>query len=172
MGKLASPYESVLTKAFKHGRVAVARNMSQAIADHAKAFDGLPDKQGKAACVRGICDEVSAVCKAAASAQEFDRPLMVMRNIAKVEGKKVDIALDPVGWARVQDLGLCTSHCGKGPIRFFGFEPPSADGFAVGYYLTASEGQFSVNHNDPAKAAGFTKVLEAKLLELQALFLE
>ena len=31
--KLPAPYESVLTKAFKHGRVTVARNMSQAIAD-------------------------------------------------------------------------------------------------------------------------------------------
>ena len=32
-GKLPAPYESVLTKAYKHGRVTVARNMSQAIAD-------------------------------------------------------------------------------------------------------------------------------------------
>jgi len=173
MGRLASPYESVLTKAFKHGRVAVARNMSSAIADSAKSFAALPDKPAKAAAVRAICAEVSRVCRDAASAQEFDRPLMVMRNIAKVEGLVVNMAeQDPVGWGRLQDLGLCTSHCGRGPIRLFGFEPPSADGFAVGYYLTSTAGQFSVNHNDPVKAAGFTKALEAKLLELQGLFLD
>jgi hypothetical protein len=46
MGKLPAPYESVLTKAFKHGRVTVARNMSEVIAENTKAFSSM-DKDAK-----------------------------------------------------------------------------------------------------------------------------
>ena len=89
--KLPAPYESVLTKAFKHGRVTVARNMSQAIADAtvkaSAAASG--EASGEAAavvlvdCVRQIAKEVSRICKEAASAKEFDRPFMMLRNVSR-----------------------------------------------------------------------------------------
>jgi len=116
-----------------------------------------------------MCDDVSRICRDAASAQEFDRPFLALRKIAANEGKPMAICADP-GWARMGDLGLCTSHCGKPPIRFFGFEPPSAHGYAVGYFAGADSMQFSINNFDKDKAATFTAALERRLLALRALF--
>jgi hypothetical protein len=172
--KLPAPYESVLAKAFKHGRVTVARNMSPLIAAGLKQFDALPevtpaDKAAKQEAFRAMCTDVSRICKDSASAAEFDRPFLAMRQIAKVEGLSFSLAEDPA-WARMQDLGLCTSHCGKAPIRFFGYEPPSANGYSVGYFVDLNSIQACVTCFEKAKALPFAAALEARLLSLQALF--
>ena len=168
-GKLPVPYESVLTKAYKHGRVTVARNMSQAIADEIIGFDGAADAAAKVSGLRNIVGEVSRICREAAGAREFDRPFMMLRNIAAIEEKPMGICAD-AGWAQLNNLDLCTSHCGKGCIRFFGFEPPSATGFGVGYSVGPDGMQFSINNFSQAEANKFTAAIEARLLSLQALF--
>ena len=173
-GKLGAPYESVLAKAFKHGRVTVARNMSPLIADGLKAFDAMPEsspeeKAAKQATFRAMCGDVSRICKDSASAAEFDRPFLAMRGIAKVEGLSFSLAEDPA-WGRMQDLGLCMSHCGKKPIRFFGYEPPSANGYSIGYFVDANNIQACVTCFEKAKAQPFAAALEARLLSLQKLF--
>jgi hypothetical protein len=72
MGKIATPYESVLAKWYKHGRVTVARNMNQQIANFATGFSSLPDNASKALALRAVCGDMSRICKEAAGAQEFD----------------------------------------------------------------------------------------------------
>jgi hypothetical protein len=168
-GKLPTPYESVLTKAFKHGRVTVARNMSAVIGAEIEAFGATADVGAKAEGFKKIVAEVSRICKEAATAQEFDRPFMMLRNIAKIEGASMAICED-AGWARMSSVDLCTSHCGKGPIRFFGFEPPSATGFGVGYAVAPAGMQFSINNFSQAEADKYTAALEAHLLSLQEVF--
>ena len=77
---------------------------------------------------------------------------------------------EDAGWKRMSDLDLCTSHCGKGCIRFFGFEPPSASGFGIGYAVGPGGMQFSINNFSQAEADKFTAALTAKLLAVQAAF--
>ena len=168
-GKLPTPYESVLTKAYKHGRVTVARNMSAIIGDEIKAFGTTAEAATKIDGFRKIVGEVSRICKEAATAQEFDRPFMMLRNIAGIEGMPMAICED-AGWARMSSVDLCTSHCGKGCIRYFGFEPPSATGFGVGYAVGPAGMQFSINNFSQAESDKYTAAIEAKLLSLQQLF--
>jgi len=178
--KIPSCYESVLAKSFKHGRVTVARNMSDSIAGNLRKFPGLLFGHPKAKqeeCFRGIVAEIGRICREAASAQEVDRPLLAYQRLAS------DASLGPgldmssvVGtpewgpeWGRFQDLDLCTSHCGKPPIRFFGYEPASANGFSVGYYVWNEGIQFSINHFDKNKAKDYKARLEKTLKALPSL---
>ena len=94
---------------------------------------------------------------------------MMLRNIAGIEEMSMDICKDD-GWARMSNLDLCTSHCGKGCIRFFGFEPPSATGFGVGYAVGPAGMQFSINNFSQAESDKFTAAVQARLLSLQQLF--
>lgn len=88
-GRHAVPYESVLAKAFRHGRVTVARNMSAAIAAGVEAAvrkDAGGGREERVAAFRSAVDDVARICREAASAQEFDRPFLALRRIAKLEG--------------------------------------------------------------------------------------
>lgn len=73
-------------------------------------------------------------------------------------------------WASFNDLGLCTSHCGRPPIRHFGYEAPSADGFSVGYFISDSGVQFCITTVDKDAAQAFKASLQAQLDELKELF--
>ena len=86
-----------------------------------------------------------------------------------VKGKKMDICAD-AGWARLNDLDICTSHCGKPPIRFFGYEAPAADGFGIGYHAMPDAVHFCITHFDKEQAAVFKAALQARLTDLKALF--
>lgn len=168
-GRLGSPYESVLTKAFKHGRVSVARNMSPAVADGVARFKATDNVEEKIQAFRDVVTAISGICATAAKAQEFDRPFLALRKIAENEGMPMELCADP-GWAKINALDLCTSHCGKPPIRLFGYEPPSADGYSVGYFVTANNMQMAITHFDKASAAAFKTAMTAQLDDLKALF--
>jgi hypothetical protein len=116
-----------------------------------------------------MCADTSRICRDAATANEFDRPFLAYRRMGAIEEHKVDFTASP-GWARLTDLGICTSQCGKGPIKFFGFEPPSADGFSIGYGVQADSIQAMITHFDKDKALKFTQCLEAKFDELKSVF--
>lgn len=169
VGSFPSPYESVLTKAFKHGRVSVARNMSTVIADGVLRFRASEDPNEKIAAFREIVTEVSRICATAARAQEFDRPFLALRKIAENEGMPFSVVEDPA-WAKLNHLHLVTSHCGKPPIRLFGYEPPSSDGFSVGYFVTPNNMQMAITHFDKAAAAQFKTTMSNQLDMLKALF--
>ena len=78
------PYESVLAKAYKHGRVTVARNMSDLIATNLKAWEGMSSTEEKVEAYRATIADISRICAAAAKAQDVDRPMLAYRRIAKV----------------------------------------------------------------------------------------
>jgi carnitine O-acetyltransferase len=163
-------YESVLAKAFKHGRVTVARNMSVEIAAQLSNFFYLPDSEtgAKVAAFTAIVADVGRICRAAASAQDMDRPLLALRNVAAKHGLPYPSITEDASWAKLDDLDLCTSHCGKGPgIRFFGYEPAAADCFSIGYYVDKDRIQFSINHFDKAEAAAYKKALRGVLRGLK-----
>ena len=62
-GKLPTPYESVLTKAYKHGRVTVARNMSAIIGDEIKAFGATAEAATKIDGFRNIVLILNLFCQ-------------------------------------------------------------------------------------------------------------
>jgi len=170
--KIPVPYESVLAKAYKHGRVTVARNMSELIANNLKAWEGMTSTEEKVEAYRATIADISRICAAAAKAKDVDRPMLAYRRIAKDEGLPApSIAEDPA-WARFGDIDLCTSHCGRPPIRFFGFEPPSADGYGVGYNVDKNSMQFSITHFDKTECKKFADALEATLDTVHDLFEE
>ena len=146
--KIPVPYESVLAKAYKHGRVTVARNMSELIANNLKAWEGMTSAEEKVEAYRATIADISRICAAAAKAQDVDRPMLAYRRIAKDEGLETPSIVDDAAWTRFGEIDLCTSHCGRHPIRFFGFEPPSADGYGVGYNVDKNSIQFSITHFD------------------------
>ena len=78
--------------------------------------------------------------------------------------------LDDASWTALTTIDLCTSHCGRPPIRFFGFEPQAPDGFSIGYNVANDHMQFSINHFDKKAAAEFAKALETTLSALLAIF--
>jgi hypothetical protein len=177
---LPVPYESVLAKAFKHGRVTVARNMSQSIADNLSSFNQLPQSEQEA-CFRAMVAEIGRICREAASGNEMDRPILAYRTLAnmanaqsKAEGGKDVVVSIPFlqdeSWAKLGALDLCTSHCGKPPIRFFGYEPASANGYSVGYYVDNEFMQFSINHFDKKAAKDFKHALDKTLKMLPSIF--
>jgi len=159
-------YESVLVKSFKHGRVAVARNTSDVIVTQTSAFFEKQQPIQKIECFRAICVEVSRICAEAAAAEEVDRPLLALRRLAEAEGKGISIENDS-GWARFNELDIVTSHCGRPPIRFFGYAP--CGGFSVGYYVGADRMQFSINHDDKQAARAFKEALQNMLSSLHGL---
>jgi len=67
-------------------------------------------------------------------------------------------------------LDLCTSHCGRSPIRFFGYEPAAADGYSIGYFVENEHIQFSINHFDKTLAAQYKAALEDTLKSIQEMF--
>jgi hypothetical protein len=86
-----------------------------------------------------------------------------------MEGLTMDVCAD-AAWAKLSTyMDLCTSHCGRPPIRLFGYEPPSADGFSLGYFLTPNTMQFCITHFDKQAALDLTKQLEALLDSLFAI---
>jgi len=170
--KIPVPYESVLAKAYKHGRVTVARNMSELIANNLKAWEGMATAEEKVEAYRATIADISRICAAAAKAQDVDRPMLGYRRIASDEGLENPSIVDDAGWTRFGEIDLCTSHCGRAPIRFFGFEPPSADGFSVGYYVDKNSMQFSITHFDKAEAKKFSDTLEVTLNAVKGLFEE
>ena len=157
-------YESVLTKAYKHGRVFVARNTNQGIAD---ALDAFAAGGGKKEAVAAISKEVTGMCKLAAGAKDIDRPFLAMKNLAKKEGKTIPVFDDP-SWAKLGAINLCTSHCGKPPIRFFCFEAVP-DGFGIGYNANPDGSQWNITHStSTAEAEKFKAILVETLDELHA----
>jgi hypothetical protein len=78
--------------------------------------------------------------------------------------------LEDDSWTALQTIDLCTSHCGRPPIRFFGFEPQAPEGFSIGYNVANDHMQFSINHFNKEAAAEFTKALEITLSTLPAIF--
>lgn len=157
-------YESVLTKAFKHGRVFVARNTNQPIAD---ALDAQAAGGDMKVAVGAIAKEVGGICKLAAGAKDIDRPFLVMKAIAKKEGITIPVFDDP-SWKRLGQINLCTSHCGKPPIRFFCFEAVP-DGFGIGYNANPDGSQWNITHStDGGEARKFAQILSDTLDELHA----
>ena len=171
--RLPVPYESVLAKAFRHGRVTVARNMSDNIAEQIENFHALPSSEfeGKEKAFRMIVADIGRICREAAGAKDFDRPLLALKRIAEMNNMPIPSIMTDSSYNRVNDLDLCTSHCGKGPgIRFFGYEPAGADCFSIGYYVDKDRIQFSINHFDKNEAIAFKAALDSMLGELRGIF--
>ena len=170
--RLPVPYESVLAKAYKHGRVTVARNMSEEIAEQVLTYHDLPMelREEKQAAFRAIVVDIGRICREAANANDIDRPLLALKNIASLHGlPEPSIMADP-SFSKLSDLDLCTSHCGRGPgIRFFGYEPAGDDCFSVGYYVDTNRIQFSINHFEKTQAAAFKAALTEQLDELKSI---
>merc|ERR1712166_100363 len=167
MGKQRLPvvYESVLAKKYKAGRVTVARNMNHLIASQMDVFMSPADDDfnGKHAALKHVIAEIGQCCQLAAAAKEFDRPILGMQGVAKKLGLPPPSICADEAWTKISTLDLCTSHCGSAPIRFFGYEPPSAEGFSVGYYVDKDNIQFSITHYQQEEAAAFAKELRATL---------
>jgi len=145
-GRLAVPYESVLCKYFKHGRVTVARNMSAQIADSVLAIGTSSSTQDRCDRFRQIAANISKLTSDAAKANSFDRLFLGLRKIAKGKGMDVNIC-EGDAWASFNALDLCSSNCGRHPIRLFGFSPPpDSEQFAIGYFMVDESVQFSINH--------------------------
>jgi len=165
-GRTPSTYESVLAKAFRHGRVTVARNNSEAIAREISRWWNLESNQEREESFRAIVADVNRICLEAAGAGDVDRPLLAYRCLADKPAEELDIFADDA-WAKFSSLDLCTSHCGRNPIRFFGYEPPNSHGFSIGYCVEPNYMQFSINHADQAQADQFKTALAETLRAVQ-----
>ena len=110
---------------------------------------------------------MTGMCKLAAGAKDIDRPFLAMKNLAKKEGKTIPVFDDP-SWAKLGAINLCTSHCGKPPIRFFCFEAVP-DGFGIGYNANPDGSQWNITHStSTAEAEKFKAILVETLDELPA----
>jgi len=168
-GTIGVPYESVLTKSFEHGRVFVARNMNQAIANAVHTYcEPCASASDKASAVSTISKEVSEICKLAAGGKDIDRPILGLKNMARQEEKTLSLCDDPA-FKKFQALNLVSSHCGRAPIRFFCFEA-AADGFGIGYFAKEDAVQFAITHLEESELNAFAAVLTATLDEMYETF--
>lgn len=167
--RLPVGYESVLAKAYKYGRVTVGRNMSELIKDSLMKFASSPDDdyKGRNEAFRAIVGDIGRCCRNAAGCKEWDRPVLAMRGLAKQLGLPEPSLCQGDAWSHIGAQDLCTSHCGKPPIRFFGYIPPSAKGFSVGYYVDAGRIQFSITNYNKEEAKKFKAELASTLTMLK-----
>merc|ERR1712079_68563 len=116
------------------------------IAAQILAFNGIPESNvdGRVAAFRAVVADVGRICREAASGRDVDRPMLALKNLASLSGMPPPSITGSESWAKMSDLDLCTSHCGRGPgIRFFGYEPAGGDCFSIGYYVDSDRMQFS-----------------------------
>ena len=135
-GAPANTYESVLTKAYLHGRTEAGRSCTSELVHFAKVFvDDTSSAETKVQALREAVKAHSVETRAAAMGLGVDRHLFALKMLQKkLRLPPSKLFLDP-SWALMNTFTLSTSNCGNPSLRFFGFGPVCAQGFGCGYIV-------------------------------------
>jgi carnitine O-palmitoyltransferase 2 len=145
-GPAVSTYESASTSGFARGRTDVIRPAtieSDAFVRAAMAGNA------SEAHLRAAADKHSTLAREAVLGQAFDRHLFALNRLV-AERSMTPLALaESSEYSGINENILSTSTLASPAISGGGFGPAAAEGFGVGYSLTAADAGFSVTSYRP-----------------------
>jgi len=128
-------YESVLTKAFSHGRTEAGRSCTPEAVEFLQSYFAREPAELLVHKLRVAAKAHTKMTSEAAKGMGVDRHLYALECLArKMNGKTHPLFMDE-GWKRLNESILSTSNCGNPSLRFFGFGPVCPMGFGVGYII-------------------------------------
>jgi carnitine O-acetyltransferase len=162
-------YETIMTKAFFHGRTEAGFIVSHASKALCEAFNASSSQESLHLLLKAALDaHVDTVRKA--SQGRGIRTLFALKSLLHLEqqeqqeqqgerqlgpdgtgreaaqGGGADVGIfSDVGWRRLNHNILSTSNCGNPALRMFGFGAVQQDGFGVGYIIKDDNVQFCVS---------------------------
>jgi len=121
-GKFVCTYESVLTKAFYHGRTEAMRGATP----QAKKFceiwcDRKATKEQKLLALQEATREHSRLVRECEKGKGVDRHLYALKSIARRNDVPMPALFKSKAWHTLNNSILSTSNCGNPSLRLFGF---------------------------------------------------
>lgn len=169
-GTLHNTYETVMTKAFHHGRTEPVRALSPATEEFVKRFTD-PDVPGasKLAALKAALSLHSKRTGVASRALGCERHLYTLKVLSEQAGREPPALFKGPGWQRLMDNVISTSNCGNPSLRLFGFGPVSQQaGFGIGYLIKDDGIQFCISSRR-RQTARFVHLLQRSLGDMMAL---
>lgn len=172
-GHLGATYESIATRAFRHGRTEAMRVVTpEVVAFVAAMEDPAADAHTRREAFRAAADAHVARAKECQAGQAPEQHLWELQLRQKRQGGGEPMAVfDSPAWRIVRDDYLSTSAVPSANIQYFGFGSTSEKCIGVGYAMLPD--RFDLYLSTPATVAEqmavFARELPAVVRELEAL---
>ncbi|QJY46151.1 choline/carnitine O-acyltransferase [Pseudonocardia broussonetiae] len=170
-GHVGATYESIATRAFRHGRTEAMRVVTPEVVAFVEAMDQ-PDLDARRAAFRAAAEAHVARAKECQAGLAPEQHLWELQLRQKRQGGGQPMALfDSPAWRIVRDDHLSTSAVPSPLIRYFGFGSTSEKCIGVGYAMMPD--RFDLYLSTPASVAEqmevFARELPAVVRELEEL---
>ncbi|CAG9577868.1 putative carnitine/choline acetyltransferase [Leishmania major strain Friedlin] len=156
--KLYSTTEVCSTAGFFHGTtelvhttseemLALAKNLAQLQQDgeHAAALD-TNGKEMLTKLIRATSDRHVALTAAASRGEGYDRHLMALRHVARINGDKAALAFfEDDLFLKTSRSVLSTSEFSQSWLRYYTFGPMQSNGYGLGYVIDEQEVRISLS---------------------------
>jgi carnitine O-acetyltransferase len=172
-GHLGATYESIATRAFRHGRTEAMRVVTpEVVAFVATMEDPAADVQARRDAFRAAAEAHVARAKECQVGRAPEQHLWELQLRQRRQGGGPAMAVfDSPGWRIVRDDYLSTSAVPSANIQYFGFGSTSEKCIGVGYAMLPD--RFDLYLSTPATVAGqmavFARELPAVVRELEEL---
>lgn len=165
-GDIVCAYESVMTKAFYHGRTEAARSTTSKSVELCKCWmNAFSTKEDKVKALREATVMHSKLVLEASEGKGVDRHLYALKCIAEMKGASVPNFFSSDAWIALNHTVLSTSNCGNPALKLFGFGPVVPDGFGIGYIIKDNSIHFSISSKH-RQTRRFSHALNETLIEI------
>ena len=142
-GEPANVYESVLTKAFFHGRTEAGRSCTPEAVRLMGAYcagggpGGTAEAEERIRLLHEATKAHTKMTSECAKGLGVDRLLYALECHARKyrPAEKLHPLFATTAWKKLNESVLSTSNCGNPSLRYFGFGPVCPNGFGVGYII-------------------------------------
>lgn len=172
-GHLGATYESIATRAFRHGRTEAMRVVTPEVVEFVAAMaDPAADAQTRRDAFRAAADAHVARAKECQVGLAPEQHLWELQLRQQRQGGGPAMAVfDSPGWRIMRDDYLSTSAVPSGNIQYFGFGSTSEKCLGVGYAMLPD--RFDLYLSTPATGAGhiaaFARELPVVVRELESM---
>ncbi|GET90417.1 carnitine/choline acetyltransferase, putative [Leishmania tarentolae] len=180
--KLCSTTEVCSTAGFFHGTtelvhtsseemLALAKNLAQIQQDgeHAASLD-TNSKEMLTKLIRATSDRHVALTTAASRGEGYDRHLMALRHVARINGDKAALAFfEDDLFLKTSRPMLSTSEFSQPWLRYYTFGPMQSNGYGLGYVIDEQEVRISLSAFTNSPATNVADLKAALMLSCNAL---
>ena len=171
-GHVGATYESIATRAFKHGRTEAMRVVTPEILAFTGAMDDAgADTETRRSAFRAAADKHVARAKECQAGLAPEQHLWELALIAARRGDAVDPLYGSPGWTVMRDDYLSTSAVPSPHVHFWGFGSTSEKCIGVGYAMMP--GRFNLYLSTPravsAQMGTFAAAVTDAVRELEEL---
>ncbi len=133
-GHVGATYESIATRAFKHGRTEAMRVVTPEVLAFTAAMDSA-EPDARRAAFRAAADKHVVRAKECQAGLAPEQHLWELQLIATRRGDAVDPLYSSPGWTVMRDDYLSTSAVPSPHVRYWGFGSTSEKCIGVGYAM-------------------------------------